>query len=1698
MVATGDVIAGRYEIKSTIKTTAQVGVFKVADRETGQTLLLKIASDPKDAEIHLRLKREFYFLGRLSHPSVVKALDFGRHQDRAFIVEEFVPGEPATAILHGHSTDVFSALVQLLDGLQYIHEQQFVHHDLKPENILYDPAAKRVKLVDFGFAESTYSPENVPRGSIGYIAPEIIKGMPASPQTDLFSFGVVLYEILTGQNPYFGKKPPDSPMGALRLQFAARPPAPSLICAGLPQKMDELVLSLLAIDPYFRPRTARAVTERLSQVDGFPDGLQTVSRKGPGAVSQFNPQSLPFVGRVEIIEALKRMLDISLRHPGVPGGDTDVKPAEPGSTDAAMHAAVIKGDIGIGKSRLIQELKFAAQLEGWSVTFCSPGSGSLFRTLRRRIGLVTDTESVNNFAAYEDLTRHLAAVIAKSGQRHILLVDDLDHYDEFDIGLFRYLAYCGRRLKMSVAGTLGDCPAQLEGLAVIEVPALNRAEAGKLVDFVRPDMPGPVIENIFTKSGGNPLVLIAILQDIVKKPAFGPGEELAIPEGVRAAFEPLLDRLSKEELALLRIAGLFRTAPSSHLLQTVFSVLAPDCGDEHFFSAVQGLMSRGLLRSGLGGTYSVANQIVVDIVEQAAEPTRIELVHRVIAEQMEMLGDSPDCAADLAYHYMQGKIRDKTHHYSLIAAQAAEKHGNRAAAVVHYENGLGTLKAEVETETRAELLLKIADLYLFQLGNLTKAERCYNELHDLVQSDFGKWQVIYYDRLGCLCQRKNEHARANEYFAQADDISRGERRGKPNLSREYAQLLSNWAFSLMSLGDNVKAEQLFREARRGAEEFQDKRLLGKIMYYLSILADTVGDFKKASNCVHAAIKFYTEAGDLQGVGLGYHSLGYSALSRGDLEKAGSYYEQAVDAYARVADVFGLQAALDNLGVVMLRLSRFGDARAKLEQALEYTRLVGAENWLSYSYANLAEACFYLGEWDRAMTLCQQALALKEKINDPAGLVVVCNSLARLYLLRGDMPAAASYLKRAGTGQEADENAERLLLQAELAWLEGRTKEARQYLSRASRNAELSDERAGVHVALSRFYEQTGDFNQMFRHAKRAKHLAREEHLLAALGLRQEGKACLMRGAVPDGIKALAESATRLKRMDCRFEAAVSVRDLAHARVLAFSKGMKWEGSEIISELNAAAGVFRELRARPELERTDRLKDDIIERLARQNVVRSQQGYVVLFRQLGEIVNSMINEEDFALRILDLMLSLTGAERGLLFLIGFDGRLKLASGRDIDRKTLSDARDISRSILDHTAATAQPVLSVDAASDERFKNRESVVLHQIHSMLCVPLKTPEEILGVIYLDSRISPHLFVEEETEFVMAAASVIAATIEKSRMFKKFQEENIVLEGKVLIDIGMPYVIGVSRLMKECYEKAGAVARTNSNVLLTGETGTGKGIIARMIHTRSKRRENLFLSLNCGVMPETLFESALFGHRKGAYTGASSDRKGSFEAAAGGTIFLDEINSAASSIQTKLLEAIEGKIIRRLGEDLPRTIDVRLICATNKDLEKEVTEGRFREDLFHRIARFVINVPPLRARPEDILPLAEYFLNSSARELNKKNLKFAPEIIELLVDYAWPGNIRELANTIDSAVIVARGSEITLDTIEPRISRQFVGKGGTLRERLDRTSKSSFVEALKKARGNVVQAAQLLAIPRRSFQRRLKKYFINPDNYRR
>jgi Nif-specific regulatory protein len=300
---------------------------------------------------------------------------------------------------------------------------------------------------------------------------------------------------------------------------------------------------------------------------------------------------------------------------------------------------------------------------------------------------------------------------------------------------------------------------------------------------------------------------------------------------------------------------------------------------------------------------------------------------------------------------------------------------------------------------------------------------------------------------------------------------------------------------------------------------------------------------------------------------------------------------------------------------------------------------------------------------------------------------------------------------------------------------------------------------------------------------------------------------------------------------------------------------------------------------------------------------------------------------------------------------------------------------------------------------------------------------------------------------------------------------------------------MGKARAMKEVYRLIDSVAGTNSPVLILGETGTGKGMIARLIHLRSQRKNKKFLSINCGTIPETLLESELFGHKKGAFTGAITDKKGLLEGGEGGTVFLDEITNTSLEFQGKLLEAIEEKIIRRVGETTTRNIDVRFLFATNKDLEIEVEDNRFRRDLFYRINVFKIEVPPLRDRANDIPLLAQFFLERYTKEINKKIEGITPEAMQRLREYFWPGNVRELQNVIERAVVLAKSQLINMQDIgfEKTKTAEVMPLKDIKRE--------AVIEALHMSNWNITKAAKLLGIGRRSLHRYIKKFDIASDS---
>jgi len=388
-----------------------------------------------------------------------------------------------------------------------------------------------------------------------------------------------------------------------------------------------------------------------------------------------------------------------------------------------------------------------------------------------------------------------------------------------------------------------------------------------------------------------------------------------------------------------------------------------------------------------------------------------------------------------------------------------------------------------------------------------------------------------------------------------------------------------------------------------------------------------------------------------------------------------------------------------------------------------------------------------------------------------------------------------------------------------------------------------------------------------------------------------------------------------------------------------------------------------------------------------------EGELASLCRISRTINATLDLENLLERVLDVALEATGGERGLVVLTG-EHALQVAASRDIDGETIRDATEISRRIVMDVLGRGKPALALDAGEDDRLKPFDSVVLHHIRSVLCLPLRMHGQIIGTLYLDHRARTGIFSETSLPFYEAMADQIAMAVENARLYGQVQEENAYLRKEVEGRYRFANILGDSLSMRKMFALLEKIIESPSPVVIVGESGTGKELVARAIHYEGSRKEKRFVAENCAALPEQLLESELFGHARGAFTGADREKKGLFEVADGGTLFLDEITEASPAVQAKLLRAVEEGEIRRLGETEPRQVDVRLVVATSRDLLEEVKASRFRQELYYRLNVLTVSLPPLRERREDIPVLVHHFLKNYTKQTGKDLPGFSQEVL--------------------------------------------------------------------------------------------------------
>ncbi len=572
---------------------------------------------------------------------------------------------------------------------------------------------------------------------------------------------------------------------------------------------------------------------------------------------------------------------------------------------------------------------------------------------------------------------------------------------------------------------------------------------------------------------------------------------------------------------------------------------------------------------------------------------------------------------------------------------------------------------------------------------------------------------------------------------------------------------------------------------------------------------------------------------------------------------------------------------------------------------------------------------------------------------------------------------------------------------------------------------------------------------------------------------------------------------RLKDLDSRNGTTLNGKPVSHADVQSMDEIGVGDVLLTFVDSEAAKSVSPETSADHtrviEAPITEVLASDPVEAisLAQQSEadLRAMNARLLALFQLSSIAAGARNRPELFDRVAPILKQALAPDRVVALLMDARNRLMPVplSKTAFDKKLAALPR--STTIINYVRERMEAVLSQSTAADKRFRDSPSIVQSQIASAICVPLKIGKRLLGVLYMDRLGESENFTKSDLEFVAAGAMPLSVALENVEAWEEMSGEMLTLERHVK---GEYDIVGDSKPMREVFEFISKAAPTDAGVLIMGDSGTGKELVARAVHYSSHRRGKPFEAVNCAALTTTLLESELFGHVKGAFTGAVEDKPGHFELADGGSIFLDEIGEMQVESQTKLLRVLEQSQIRRVGDVRDRKVDVRVIAATNKNLSEEVKAGRFREDLFYRLNILKVELPPLRERKDDILILSRHFLATFSEKCGKPKMSFADDVMEVFLAYRWPGNVRELKNVIERMVVMAGDDVLTIKDVpvEVRSGSPCVVSSSTPADAsLADVEKAHVLRVLESVDGNKKKAAEILGIDRSTLYARLKQY---------
>lgn len=1680
----------RYEIQELLGEGGMSFIYKAWDRILQKWIVLKYAS-PDIPELSAFL-REYEILYSLHHPHLPSAYDLYASKNKLFFTMDWVEGrnlaEDIRSGQHVTPSLFYSVFFQLLSALQYCHNHRIVHYDLKPENLIihnHAPATPpSITLIDFGLSQMEDEPRSTAiQGTIQYSSPEMIKKEKTDHRSDLYAMGVILYEMATGNNPFDDPNVVNVVVNHLEKKINSL----ETDYAFITEDIKKIILKLLEKDPDYRYQNVEEIYRDLKPLH-----------------AQFHPVELEdqvvlhscFVNRDNVLTRLTEATSdffSDLHH-------------------EKASVLWITGEEGVGKSSLLKRFKLNLEKDGHTVISMrvapSHHQDHVRMFLRRVFYLsntpkpadefihewewVQDTSNRNDVIDRENLFTGLSdlvlnSVVNVSGL--CVLIDDADLLNEFENDFFSHLF---RKLNYSSPfKVVFYMTALSHEVSFLHLENFDLSETTLFIKTLLNDtsLNDEVATMLYDATRGNPFLIHNTLVDLIQSESFvKSGQEWqlltnkidSIPSSIHEFVITKIKGLSPEDKLVLENASVFPTAFTFRELQ----VLIPNY---NLWPSLHRLLTGGLI-DGTAGNYVLGSQYLRDHVYKSIPQDMVNQRHLELTKHYELSGDKK-FIAPLAYHYFNSSEKNKALPYLLELADIQKKAFLPKEALESLRQASSLLRDMDQHDQLIDTLFKLEELH-DQLGQRKDQEKIIDDIIKIAERhDHKQGMIRGFLRKANYLERISKFVESQKTCENAIRISK-EKAGGFLLGQLYRQLGRNYYNQALW----KDALEHYREAYDLAMNSKDQKLEMECLNSLGTAYGSMNDYENAKEYFIKSFKIAETTQDL---------------------------ERKINAVFNIARIYYKMNELDK-SLEYLELS-FPWAKSAKNRKLE--QLVYQLTALIYLDMHLYESTFLYNEKVHALSI---------DLDDRSAMGRVLANQAVLYMRIGFLKQSESLIQQAiecaiQLNNKKDLFNRRLYYVELLLHMKNYdhcsqwTRECLDYFSKNNEDdlsflSKLILLKTGVEtrfVAITFF-----DIEKLVGHLDElvVKNYSGITNSVIILAFYLASKAFRISGNLAKAISYSNEAVFRLDKEKYYEFSAAEVYYNHYETIL----GSNTPRNIIGNYLEKAFKKIRDIES--QLKRSD-FKTGFMNIPLHQEIINEYKHFfseerefdIQSFQILYEItqnINSILDSDKLFDRIMDSAIDNTKSDRGLILIKSeTSDQFDIKVARNIDQETLSDMTHISQSIVQEVYQTGQSIVTADANLDDRFKSRKSIVAYNIRSIMCVPLKIKNSIIGAVYVDKQFDTHYFSPRNLKFLESFANIAGVAIENARLYEKLNlekdylsKENIELKSEIREKFLKYNIVGNSKMMKQVFHLIENAADNSANVLIQGESGTGKELVAKAIHYNGNRKNKKFVAVDCGALPENLLESELFGYKKGAFTGATTDKKGLFEEADGGTIFLDEITNTSLNFQSRLLRVIQEGEIRRVGDNETRKINVRSIVATNRNLSDQVKAGLFREDLYYRLNVIPISLPPLRERKEDIPLLVQYFIDKHNKANNKNISSVSNELMERLMEHRWRGNIRELENILNRMIIFSTNDKLTFENlpdeikksellITPRGAKQISTPSGLSQKTLDdfeselsRFEKEYFSAVLEKAGGNKSKAAELLGIKRTTLNDRLKK----------